>query len=215
MKHKDDIDSCPHENADNTSKSELPDISMANRSTSSERSRAFSVRKLLPKQPMLRCHTVIRMFLHELSQPATREIMLQELRTNKRFQNELLSISMLSSETKEVNSMIRNVKSLALKIPLALKKKVTQIKKKYTLQKIQLVTGMCYSEVHKILNPKSSKGGVRKIFEVNKLSVYEVIYRTTHSMRIPYRRFTKYFYLWESIKETYKAYAKEQEQLGL
>ena len=76
---------------------------------------------------MLRYHTVIRMFLHELSQPVTREIMLQELRANKRFQNELLSISMLSSETKEVNSMIRNVKSLALKNPLVLKKKVTQI----------------------------------------------------------------------------------------
>ena len=75
--------------------------------------------------------------------------------------------------------------------------------------------GMCYSAVHRILNPKSSKGGVRKISEVNKLSVYEVIYRTTHSMKIPYRRFTKYFYLWESIKETYKTYAKEQEQLGL
>ena len=203
MKHKDDIDSCPHENAVNTSKSELPDISMANRSTSSERSRACSVRKLLPKQPMLRCCTVIRMFLHELSQPATREIMLQELRANKPFQNQLLSISMLSSETKEVNSMIRNVKSLVLKNPLPLKK-VTQIKKKYTLRKIQLVTGMCYSEVHRILNPKSSKGGVRKISEANKLSVYEVIYRTTHSMKIPYRRFTKYFYLQESIKETYK-----------
>ena len=91
------------------------------------------MRKLLPKQPMLRCHTVIRMFLHELSQPATREIMLQELRANKWFQNELLLISMLSSETKEVNSMIRNVKSLALKNPLAFKKKVTQIKRKYTL----------------------------------------------------------------------------------
>ena len=167
MKHKDDIESCPYENAVNTSESELSDISMANRSTSSERSRACSVRKLLPKQPMLRCHTVIRMFLHELSQPATREIMLQELRANKWFQNELLSISMLSSETKEVNSMIRNVKSLALKNPLALKKKVTQIKKKYTLQKIQLVMGMCYSEVHRILNPKSSKGGVRKISEEN------------------------------------------------
>ena len=100
-----------HENAINTSESELSHISMANRSTSSERSRACSVRKLLPKQPMLRCHTVIRMFLHELSQPATREIMLQELRANKQFQNELLS-----SETKKFNSMIRNVKSLALKI---------------------------------------------------------------------------------------------------
>ena len=145
---------------------------MANRSTSSERSRACSMTKLLPKQPMLRCHTVIRMFLHELSLPARREIMLEELRASKRFQNELLSISMLSSETKEVNSMIRNVKSLALKTPLALKMKVTQIKRKYTLQKIQLVTGMCYSEVNRILNPKSSKGGVRKISEENKLPVY-------------------------------------------
>ena len=134
---------------------------------------------------MLKCHTVIRMFLHELSQPATREIMLQELRANKQFQNGLLSISMLSSETKEVNSVIRNVKSLALKNPLALKKKVTQIKRKYTLQKIQLGMGMCYSEVHRILNQKSSKGGVRKISEENKLSVYEVIYRTAHSMKIP------------------------------
>ena len=75
--------------------------------------------------------------------------------------------------------------------------------------------GMCYSEIHRILNPKSSKGGVKKISEANKLSGNEVIYRTTYSMKIPYRRFTKYFYLQESIKETYKAYAKEQEQLGL
>ena len=40
LKHKDDIDLCPHENAVNTSKSELTDIIMAKRSTSSERSRA-------------------------------------------------------------------------------------------------------------------------------------------------------------------------------
>ena len=47
LKIKDDIDSCPHENTVNTSESELPDISMENRSTSSERSRACSLRKLL------------------------------------------------------------------------------------------------------------------------------------------------------------------------
>ena len=34
-------------------------------------------------------------------------------------------------------------------------------------------------------------------------------------MQIPYRRFAKYFYLRESIKETYKAYVKEQKELGL
>ena len=117
LKCKDDIDSCPHENTVNTSESELSDMSMANRSTSStssERSRACSVRKLLPKQPMLRCHTVIRMFLHELSQPGTSEIMLQELRANKQFQNELLSISMLSSETKECE-IISFEKSISFK----------------------------------------------------------------------------------------------------
>ena len=59
LKSKDDIDSCPHKNTVNTSESELPDISMANRSTSSERSRACSVRKLIPKQPMLRCRTCL------------------------------------------------------------------------------------------------------------------------------------------------------------
>ena len=59
------------------------------------------------------------------------------------------------------------------------------------------------------------KSAKRKITEQDRMSIVHVVLQTVHSMQIPYRQFAKYFYLRESICDTYKAYVAEQKQYGL
>ena len=81
--------------------------------------------------------------------------------------------------------------------------------------RIELSTGMTYCQIYRIVHPPKNIGGQSKVSKEDHLSIYKVVLITMHSMQIPNRRFAKYFYLRESIKETYKAYVKEQKELGL
>ena len=96
-----------------------------------------------------------------------------------------------------------------------LSKKTKQIRNKYSMYMIELVTGMTYCQIYRIVHPPKNKGGRRKVSQEDHLSIYKVVLKTIHPIQIPYRRFAKLFYLRESIKETYKAYVKEQKELGL
>ena len=91
----------------------------------------------------------------------------------------------------------------------------TIIRNKYKLSHIQLVTGISYSNMQRLLNAEKGKKCKRKITEQDRMSVACVVLQTVYSMQIPYRQFAKYFYLRESIRDTYKAYVAEQKQYGL
>ena len=82
------------------------------------------------------------------------------------------------------------------------------------MHKIELVTGMTYCQIYRLAHSPKNIDGRRTVSQEDHLSFYQVVLKTIHSMQIPYRRFAKYFYLRESI-ETYKAYVKEQKELGL
>ena len=94
-------------------------------------------------------------------------------------------------------------------MPAVLSRKTKQIRNKYSMFKIELVRGMTYHQIYRIVHPPKHRGGRRKVSQEDYLSIYKVVLKTIPSMQIPYRIFAKYFYLRESIKETYKAYVKE------
>ena len=82
------------------------------------------------------------------------------------------------------------------------------------MRHIQLVTDISYINLQRLLNAGKAKKSKRKITEQDRMSITCVVLQAVHSMQIPYRQFAKYFYLRESIHDTYKAYVAEQKQYG-
>lgn len=154
-----------------------------------------------------------------LAQPETRNIMSSEMQQNQKFRKEVTSVGeAVSSESKDIHKLMRQLyalRSKGAKKSVALTNKIKHTRSKYCIRKIELVTGMTYRQVYRIVNPPHKRGGSRKVSQEDRLAVYKVVLKTVNSMQIPYRRFAKYFYLRETIKDTYRAYVKEQKELGL
>ena len=188
-------------------------------SPASERTRACNTRKHLPKNTELKCRTIIRLFVHALTSPATKSTMNTLLKDNTKFKKAMQSVlNDLSSERIEVNKTMRQLYALRSKGKkkfAILAQKAKLVRNKYSLRQIESVTGMTYRQIYRIVNPPKSTGGKRNVSNTDRLSIYKVVLKTIHSMQIPYRRFAKYFYLRESIKQTYKSYVREQTDLGL
>ena len=187
--------------------------------SASERTRACAVRKHLPKDPELKCKTIIRLFLHALSDFSTGDIMRNEMLTNEKFAKSVMDLkNHMTSEAQEVNKIIRQAYTYRCKKSnklATLTEKLKEIRKKYTVRQVQTFTQLNYRQCYQLLHNTAYSKGKRKVTLQDRLSVARVVLKTTHSMQIPYRRFAKYFYLRESIKETYKAYVREQKELGL
>lgn len=199
--------------------SDVSNASSTSSSKNSERTIACKARKFLPKDPTLKCRTILRIFLFALSDPETKEIMKSHLLDSQKFKDVVKNLNnTVSQETKEVHKSMRKLYALRSKASSkasALFGKIKEIRKKYSMRRIQAITGITYRQVYRILNPPKVTGGSRNISQEDRLAICRVVLKTVHSMQIPYRRFAKYFYLRESIKSTYLAYVREQQQLGM
>ena len=125
---------------------------------------------------------------------------------------------LLSEQAKQAHKWMRQLyclRSKGRKKVVVLQKKVKQLKSKFSLRKIESLTGMTYRQIYRIVNPPSELHAKRRVTQEDRVALYKCVLKTVHSMQIPYRRFAKYFYLRETIKDTYTAYAKEQKVLGL
>ena len=83
------------------------------------------------------------------------------------------------------------------------------------MSQISKLTGVTYKQIHCLFNQANIKCSKRKITQEQCLSVYKSVLKSTASMQIPYRRFAQYFYLRESLCDTYNKYVQEQNNLGL
>ena len=69
-------------------------------------------------------------------------------------------------------------------------------------------------QVYRLIGPPKVSSSKHIVTPVDHLSICNLVVKTTYSMQIPYRWFSKYFYLRESTHATYLAYVKQQKQLG-
>ena len=123
----------------------------------------------------------------------------------------------MSDETKIVHKTIRRayvLKSKGFKKRNSLLRIVSNIRSKYSIRQVQAITGMTYRQVYRLIGPPKVSSSKQTVTPANRLSICNLVLKTTYSMQIAYRRFSKYFYLRESIHATYLAYVKEQKQLG-
>ena len=102
-------------------------------SNKSERDRAYTTRKHLPKDPELRCCTIMRLFLHALVKPETKAIMASEMSQSEQVRKAVKSIEdSVSQESKEVHKFMRQLYALqskGAKKSAVLSKKIKQKKK--------------------------------------------------------------------------------------
>ena len=204
-----------NDNISNSSK--VNDHFSAVRSNKYERTSACKARKFLPKEPKMHCRVLMRMFLHSLSNPDTKHEMLTESLSNKKFQGFVAKVTnVMTDEIKIVNQNMRKLyalRSKGIKKTRVLLTKCRQLKKGYSMRRLSSLTGMTYRAVYRVFNPPKQYGGQRKVSETDIAPIYKLVFSNMHSMTIPYRRFSKYFYLRDSMKEIYGAYVRQQMRL--
>ena len=164
-------------------------------STSLERTRASNVRKILPKNPLLQCRTILQLLLHVMHMSDTKEIMINELKNSQWFAKFLPSLTDASTDvSKQIFKCIHQIDILrhkGIKKSALLAQKIKSVRNKYKLRHIQLVTGISYSNVQRLLNAGKAKKCKRKITEQDRMSIAHFVLQTVHSMQIPYRWFAK------------------------
>ena len=138
--------------------------------------------------------------------------------SNPTFKNSLSAVSnKISEESKIVHKTIKRAYALKLKgfkKRSALQRIVSNIRSKYSIRQVQVITGMTYRQVYRLIGPPKMSSSKWLVTDNDRLSICNIVLKTTHSMTIPYGRFNKYFYLRDSIHATYLAYVKEQKWLG-
>ena len=138
-------------------------------STSLERTRASNVRKILPKNPLLQCRTILQLLLHVMHTSDTKEIMINELKNSQWFAKFLPSLTDASTDvSKQIFKCIHQIDILrhkGIKKSALLAQKIKSVRNKYKLRHIQLVTGISYSNVQRLLNAGKGKKCKRKITE--------------------------------------------------
>ena len=119
--------------------------------SSSHRTRASKLHKLLPKKPSLQSKTVINLFLNACIDPNTKDLIMDKMSSNPKFKNSLCAISnKISEESKIIHKTIRRpyaLKSKDFKKRSALQSIVSNISSKYSIKKVQAITGMTYRQV--------------------------------------------------------------------
>ena len=150
----------------------------------------------------------------------TKDVMTAELHQNEQFKKRMLEFQkVISDEEKRVQKEMRQIHTMSRRKgsqnAVVVNAKIKSLKARYSIRRIQTLTGMTYKQVYRLVNPRLRSGHPKRVTQEDRLAVYKVVLQTVHSMQIPYRRFAKYFYLRETISATHKAYVKEQERLGL
>ena len=122
--------------------------------SSSHRTRASTLCKLLPKKPSLRSKTVVNLFLNACNHPDTKDFIMDEITTNPKFKHSLSAITnKMSDETKMVHKTIRRayaLKSKGFKKRNSLLKIVSNIRSKYSIRQVQAITGMTYRQIYRL-----------------------------------------------------------------
>lgn len=161
----------------------------------------------------------MNLFLNACNDPATKNFIMEDMTNSRKFKNAITSINdNISEETKLVHKNMRRAYALRSKGPRkagCLQKAVANIRNRYSIRQVQSISGMTYRQVYRIIGKPMVSLSKRTVSKEDCLSICNVVLKTTHSMQIPYRRFSKYFYLRDSMHTTYLAYVKEQKQLGL
>ena len=171
------------------------------------RQRTFDCNSNLPDSKELKCAVLNRVVGKMMKSPSTSGTMSQIMKRHCSF------ASMDSNDSDLVHSVVKIQNYKTSKNILKAVECVALLKKKYTIQNAARKLNMQYSHLHRLLSisqkphasslTKSSKANIVKFYKSNKIS-----------MQLPFKRYSKFYYLRTSLAVAYNTYVREQLKLG-
>ena len=139
--------------------------------------RALDARKVLPKDLVQKCRTIMRLFLYNLIDPETIDIMKCLMKNNVKFKMSEREMSRgLNEDTKQVNKVIRHVyatRSKARKLKVVLDK-LYQLRKNCRMSQISKLAGVTWKQKHCLFNQANTKCNKTKFTQEQCLAVTKV-----------------------------------------
>ena len=169
--------------------------------------RTFDCNSKLPDSKELKCAVLNHVVGKMMKSPSTSGTMSQIMKRHCSF------ASMDSNDSDLVHSVLKIQKYKTSKNILKAVECVGLLKNKYSIQNAARKLNMQYSHLHRLLSisqkpharslTKSSKANIVKFYKSNKIS-----------MQLPFKRYSKFYYLRTSLAVAYDTYVREQLQLG-
>ena len=161
----------------------------------------------LPESKELKCAVVNRVVGKMMKSPSTSRTMSQIIKQHSTF------INVESNNSDLVHSVLNIQKYKTFRNILKAVECVRLLKQKYSIRSAARKLKMQYSHLHRLLSisrkphsrllSNSSKANIVKFYRSNKIS-----------MQLPFKRYSKFYYLCTSLAVAYDTYAREQLKLG-
>lgn len=172
----------------------------------------------MPKDPQMRAEVGIHNFLRLHRSPITKDLVAKIAMQKREFRCLAQQYGALEDRNqKEVMKVVRKLAVLRSKHRFRqISELVSTITDRFSLREIAKKADISLGHLQWILNVGKARQGVTKK-AVTKQDIERVraFYKANDvTMRLPYKRFSKYFYLRTSLQATYDKYKAEMEQGG-
>ena len=171
------------------------------------RQRTYDCNQNLPESKELKCAVLSRVVGKMMKSPSTSGTMSQIIKRHSTF------TSIDSNDSDLVRSVLKIQKYKISKNILKAVECVTLLKKKYSIRSAARKLKMQYSHVHRLLSI-SRKAHVRSLSNLSKANIVKCYKSNKISMQLPFKRYSKFYYLRTSLAVAYDTYVREQLKLG-
>ena len=171
------------------------------------RQRTYDCNQNLPESKELKCAVLSRVVGKMMKSPSTSGTMSQIIKRHSTF------TSIDSNDSDLVHSVLKIQKYKTSKNILKAVECVTLLKQKYSIRSAARKLKMQYSHVHRLLSI-SHKAHARSLSNSSKANIVKCYKSNKISMQLPFKRYSKFYYLRTSLAVAYDTYVREQLKLG-
>ena len=161
----------------------------------------------LPESKELKCAVVNTVVGKMMKSPSTSRTMSQIIKWHSTF------INVESNDSDLVHSVLNIQKYKTSRNILKAVECVRLLKQKYSIRSAARKLKMQYSHLHRLLSI-SQKPHSRSLSNSSKANIVKFYRSNKISMQLPFKRFSKFYYLHTSLAVAYDMYAREQLKLG-
>ena len=171
------------------------------------RQRTYDCNQNLPESKELKCAVVSRVVGKLMKSPSTSGTMSQIIKRHSTF------TSLDSNDSDLVHSVLKIQKYKTSKNIVKAVECVTLLKQKYSIRNAARKLKMQYSHLHRLLSISRKPHG-RSLSNSCKANIVKSYTSNKISMQLPFKRYSKFYYLRTSLAVAYDTYAREQLKLG-
>ena len=184
--------------------------------SSSVRQRASEVHSKMPKDTQLRAEVGVHTFLRLHRSPSTKDVVGKVAMNNKAFRSLAKEYGKLEERNEaEVIRVVRQIAVLRSKRRFSkIAELIASIRDRFSLREIAKKAQITFSHLQWIIKVGTARQGVtQKVVTKEDIDRVKSFYKANDvTMRLPYKRFAKYYYLRNTLDSTYQKYVREMNQ---